>query len=248
MKYTVGIVLLFLAFSLISSCATVDPLKDLPETEYQQAQKYRTRIENLDFAQYAPDEFATGETAFKAGEENYKKDNLAAKASFDEANGSYRIVMRKGIEVRMKMAEDEIAPVKEKAMDIKADVAAPTEYTDAKGAHDRAVALANEENWEEAEPVFAEAKQKYETAYEAAQNKKDKADTQFDETNQVLNRLKGLAGATGTDQPQDEMIPDDETYPDDEMLPEDDMPPDDEMLPDDETYPDDEMPSEDEGI
>ncbi len=253
MKYTVGIVLLFLSFALIFSCATVDPLKDLPETEYQQAQDYRARIEKWEFAQYAPDDFAAGENAFKAGEANYKKDNLAAKASFVEANDKYHVVIRKGIQARMKMSEDEIAPVKKKAVTIKAEVAAKAEYKDATDTHERAVALANEEKWEEAEPVFVEAKQKYETAYEAAKNKKDKADSQIEETNQVMDRLKTLVGATGVDEePEEEMIPEDETYPEDEMLPEDDTDTEDWMLPEDDTeeemLPEDDIPPEDEGF
>jgi tetratricopeptide (TPR) repeat protein len=247
MKYAVGIVCTFLAFLLAFSCATVDPLKDLPEAEYQKAQKYRERIAALNFSQYAPDEYAAGETAYKAGEENYKKDNLAAKASFDQANENYHTVIVKGIRARMKMSEDEIRPVKEKAVDIKADVAAKEEYKAASDAHDRAVTLANEEKWEEAEPVFAEAKENYEKAYTAAKEKKDKADTQFDETNDILDRLKGLVKDEEVmPAPEEDIVPEEVPAPEDEMAPEEQSAPEDEMAPEDEPVPEDEMAPEDE--
>jgi hypothetical protein len=217
MKRAIGIILSFLASALFFSCATVDPLKDLPQSEYEQAQKYRMRIEKFNFAQYAPDEFAAGETAFKAGEGNYKKDNLTAKKSFDEANGNYRIVMRKGIDARMKMSEDEIAPVRTRADEIKASVAVAAEYKDAKDAHDRAIALANEDKWEDAEPVFVEARQKYEAAYQAAKTKKDKADTQFTDTKKELDALKALVGDDG-DGTKDEPLPPDTTETEEEPV------------------------------
>lgn len=262
MKYPVGIVSLFLAFFLIFSCNTVDPLKDLPETEYQQAQDYRARIEKWQFAQYDQDDFDKGETAFQAGEANYKKDNLASKASFVEANDRYHEVIRRGIAARRKMSEDEIAPLKERAVSIKADKAAPEEFQQAGEAHEKAVTAANEENWEDANAAYTEAKQKYELAYATAKEKKDKADSRYTETNQEIENLKDLFGMPDTDQdnmapdeepkPEDEMLPDDNTGGEDEMLPDDNTGGEDEMLPDDNTGdelpPEDEMPPEDEEI
>jgi hypothetical protein len=197
MKHAIGFGLFSIALLFFSGCPTFDPLKDLPQTEYDQAQKYRARIAKLNFSQYAPDEFQAGETAFNDGEGKMKKDNLAAKKSLDEANADYKIVMRKGIAAVRKRKDDDITAIREKADAIKSQVAAAAEYKDAQAAYDQAAKLADEENWEEAEPLFTEAQQKYEAAYEAAKAKKDKADAQFEKTKKAQEALDALqAGQT----------------------------------------------------
>ncbi|MBN2353617.1 MAG: hypothetical protein JXD23_13675 [Spirochaetales bacterium] len=194
MKSAIGFGLLSIALLFFSGCPTIDPLKDLPQTEYDQAQKYRARIAKYHFDQYAPDEFQSAENSFKDGEGNMKKDNLAAKKSLDEANADYKVVMQKGIAAARKVEDDQISAVREKADEIKAPVAAAAEYKDAKDTYDKAAELADAENWEEAQPLFQEAKRKYETAYETAKTKKEKADAQFEKTQKAKDALDAQQG------------------------------------------------------
>jgi hypothetical protein len=199
MKSAIGFGLLSIALLFFSGCPTFDPLKDLPQTEYDTAQKYRARIEKFHFDQYAPDQFQAAESAFKSGEGNMKKDNLAAKKSLDEANADYKVVMQKGIAAARKIEDEQISAVREKADGIKASVAAETEYNAAKDAYDQAAKLADEENWEEAQPLFQAAKQKYESAYETAKAKKEKADAQFEKTKQAQDALNAQQGGAKTE-------------------------------------------------
>jgi hypothetical protein len=194
MKHATAIGIFLVLLLLFSGCPTIDPLKDLPQTEYDQAQKYRARIEKFQLAVYAQDEFNAGETAFKAGEGNLKKDNLAAKKSLDEANGNYRVVIKKGLAALRKLKDDDVTASRQKADTIKSAVAAAQEYKDAQDTYDKAAALAESENWEEAEPLFAEAKRKFVAAFEAAAVKKQKADAQFEKTKNAMDALNANQG------------------------------------------------------
>jgi outer membrane protein assembly factor BamD (BamD/ComL family) len=195
MKTALRLVPVICCLVFIFACASApDPLKDLPQAEYDQAQKLRTRITALNFVQYAPDDYKTAEDQFKAGEANYKKDNLSAKKSLDAAIVSYRKVLRKGVAELSKQSEDDIAVSMKKADDIKASVATAADYKDAKTTYDKAVALAADDNWEDAGPLFKEAKAKYEKVYETAKAKKDKAQAKFDETKKNIENFKAEQG------------------------------------------------------
>jgi hypothetical protein len=198
MKHAIAFCFFSVALLFFSGCPTFDPLKDLPQTEYDQAQKYRERIAKYNFSQYAPDENQAGENSFKDGEGKMKKDNLAAKKSLEDANGNYKTVIHKGIAAVRKLKDDDIAVSREKADTIKAPVAAAAEYKDAKDAYDQATQLADQDNWEEAEPLFTQAKQKYDTAYETAKAKKEKADAQFEKTQKAKDALDALQGGPAT--------------------------------------------------
>jgi tetratricopeptide (TPR) repeat protein len=191
MKTVIRMSISILAILFLFSCASgPDANKTVPQAEYEQAQKLRARIVALKFAQYAPDDFNTGETDFKAGEANYKKDNAAAKASFDSAIVSYRKVIRKGVQLRSKQSEDDIQIWVRKSDEIKASVAAGAEYKDAAETYKKAQALAAEDNWEEAEPLFQEAKAKYQKVFDITFEKKNKAQTKYDDTNKSLEGIK----------------------------------------------------------
>jgi tetratricopeptide (TPR) repeat protein len=165
-----------------------------PESEYNTAKKLKNKITVFGFDAFAPDEFNAGNAKFKEGEDAYEKDNAVSKAAFDEAIVNYKNVLHAGIEAKTREKQDEIDPVARKAEEIKANVATPDEYTKAKEAYDRAMELAKEDNWDEAEPMFNDAKTLYEDAYTKSKGKKDRATDAMETSKQKLDEAAALGG------------------------------------------------------
>lgn len=197
MKNIIRLALPFVAMIiLVVSCPTTDPNVKAPQEEYEQAKKMRTRIVTLKFTTYAPEEWEAGEADFAVGEENYEKDNAKSKVSLDSAIANYRIVIRKAIEARSKTEEENINLWKKKSDDIKASVSVPDDYAAAEEKLKAAQAAAAQEDWETAETLYAEAEELFQQIFQTVKAKKDKAQNTYDETNTILEGLKGSQGGS----------------------------------------------------
>lgn len=191
MKTLPIIISILLLFSLIA-CETTPPVP-APEEEYATAKRLRTRIETLGFAQYNQTEFSAGETVYKTGEETFNKDNAVSKKSFDAAIESYRTVIRSGVEARLRANESDIDPVIARADGIKTSVASPEKYAAAKDTLEKARSLANEDNWEEADQLFASAKKQYEEAFNEAEQKRARAQDSMNTSQQTKTEIENAA-------------------------------------------------------
>jgi hypothetical protein len=181
----------FLIFFFVG-CVSTPPVAK-PEAEYEQAKKMKTMITTYGFDTYAPDDFTAGEEKFAAGENTYDKDNAASKAAFDEAIASYKIVIHAGIAAKMKDRETEIDSAAKMADDIKADVATPEEYNNAKASYEKAKEAAAADNWEEASTLFDQAKTQYEDAYNKSKEKKDKAEQAMEASKNAIDDVASKA-------------------------------------------------------
>jgi hypothetical protein len=191
MKPNLLLTLFTLLIMILVACPSTPPVKvDLPEQEYNNAKKLKTRVTTFGFDSYAPEEFALAEQKYKAGEDSYNKDNAASKTAFVEAIDNYKKVMKKGIAARMKDRQGEIDDAAKMADDIKANVATPEEYNKAKEAYTKGVAAANDDNWEEAEPLLNNAKTLYNEAYTKSKDKKDKAEKAMESSKQAIEDAK----------------------------------------------------------
>jgi hypothetical protein len=183
---------LFTLFTLLifsfSACVSTPPVAK-PESEYNQAKKMKATISTYGFDTAAPDDFKAGEDKYKAGEGTYDKDNAASKAAFDEAIVNYKKVIHAGIAASMKNKEGDIDNAAKMADDIKANVATPTEYNNAKASYDKAKTLAADDNWDEAAPLLDQAKSQYEDAYNKSKEKKGKAEQAMDASKNAIDSV-----------------------------------------------------------
>lgn len=186
---------LFALIVLFAACETMAPL---PETEYEQAKNLRTRIQTLKFSPYAPEEWEAGEADFAAGEATYEKDNGASKKSFDSAIVNYKEVIHKAVVARSQSEEEGVNLWKKKSDDLKATVMFAEDYQAAADTLAKAQAAAAEDDWETAAELYAEAEEQFQQVYEAVKVEKDKAQTQYDSTDKILD---GLSSDGGTDKP-----------------------------------------------
>ena len=185
---TVFLLLLICWVFAFMACPTTPPVPE-PKAEYEQAKTLRSRIQNLKFSPYAPDEYAAAEADFASGEAALNKDNAKAKAYFENAITNYRQVIKKAIAVKSKAKEDNIGIWKKKNDDLKAAVADPQAYQEAEQTLAQAKAAAEQDNWEEAERLYGEAADKYQKLYDTVKAKKDKAENKYKDTNTILDSL-----------------------------------------------------------
>jgi tetratricopeptide (TPR) repeat protein len=200
--------LLFTLFALLVlfliGCPSTPTVKvDLPKQEYDSAKNLKTKITKHGFDAYAPDDYSAAQAKFTEGETAYDKDNAVAKTALDEAIVGYKKVVRAGIIAKMKDRQTDIDGSVQMADDIKANVATPDEYNKAKAAYDKAIAAANEDDWDTAVTSFDEAKTLYEDAYNKSKEKKDKAAEAMDESKKSIEDIETKAqelDADGSDE------------------------------------------------
>ena len=83
------------ALLFIASCASTPPQKPpqppekpvagAPDAELSQAKSLQQRVDALGLGDYDPDDYAAANTALKAGQDSYGKDNAASKTSLQSA-------------------------------------------------------------------------------------------------------------------------------------------------------------------
>ncbi|MBN1523136.1 MAG: hypothetical protein JW904_01530 [Spirochaetales bacterium] len=176
MKTKISIIISTFILIFMFACETTPPVP-APETELASAQKLKKRIDAFGFKEYDEAAYATAEENLQKGEAEYTKNNAASKEALDISVESYRTVLRKGIEARRKHNEGEIDPIIVKADTIKANVAVADKYTAAQESYIKAKQFAEEENWEEADVMYTQARNQYQAALSEAESKMNKADS-----------------------------------------------------------------------
>ncbi|MBN1412381.1 MAG: hypothetical protein JW969_16155 [Spirochaetales bacterium] len=195
---TLGCILLL----LLTGCPSTPPPQNvaLPEEEYEQAKKLRSKIEKFGLKEYSAEDFQAGETSFKVGEENYNKDNQASKDAFDAAIVSYRSVIRAGLKSLVAKSFDDADKIKQQADTIKANVAVKDDYVAAKEIYDKAKAEMDAGNDEEASDLFIQAKELFDGVYAKAKEKRDKAEKSMAEVSSDMKSLEDRAAELEEDQ------------------------------------------------
>ncbi len=192
MKRYLLLVLLALLILSVLGCPSTPPVNP-PTSEKDTAKNLKDKITRHGLDTYAPDDFSAADAKYNEAETAYEKDNATSKAAYDEAITGYKKVIRAGIAAKMKERQTDIDDRVKMADDIKANVATPDEYNKAKAAYDRAVAAANEDDWDTAGPLFDEAKSLYEDAYEKSKEKKDKSEEAMNASQKSIEDIESMA-------------------------------------------------------
>jgi tetratricopeptide (TPR) repeat protein len=173
---------------LFTACAS------LPEEEYQQAQENREIIAKHELNTYFPEKHAEAEERFVEGESNYDKDNAKSKEAFDAANALYQDIIKQAYPLRVNDTKSTADSSRNKAKNIKADVAVKNDFIKADEEYQKALALSEEGNYEEALVHLKEAQTLFEGAFEAAKAKYDKAKTSIDSAQQQIDKVDEMIG------------------------------------------------------
>jgi tetratricopeptide (TPR) repeat protein len=177
-----------LCVSLFTACAS------LPEEEYKQAQENREIIAEHELNTYFPDKHVEAEQKFVEGESNYDKDNAKSKEAFDAANALYQDIIKQAYPLRVNDIKSNTDSSRNKAKNIKADVAVKDDFVKADEEYQKALALSEEGNYEEALVHLNEAQTLFESAFEAAKEKHDKAKTSIDSAKQQIDKVDAMIG------------------------------------------------------
>jgi tetratricopeptide (TPR) repeat protein len=176
----------------LAACAS------LPEQEYNQAKENREIIAKHNLNTYFPDEYTKAESDFSQGEQNYDKDNAKAKKDFDSANALYQQIIHDAYPLYVDSEKTGVDSEREKAVDIKANVAVKDDFAKADEEYQTALSLSKEGKYEEALDHLNQAKTLFEGAYNAAKEKHDKARNSIDsaqdrinKVDQMINELEG---------------------------------------------------------
>ena len=168
---------------LFTACAS------LPEEEYKQAQENREIIARNKLNSYFPDEHSEAEQKFVEGETNYDKDNAKSKEAFDAANALYMDIIRQAYPLRVNDIKSDTDSSRDKAKNIKADVAVKDDFVKADEEYQKALALSEEGNYDEALVHLEQARTLFEGAFQAAKEKHDKARTSIDSAEQQIDKV-----------------------------------------------------------
>jgi tetratricopeptide (TPR) repeat protein len=177
------ILFMIMGVLLVAACAS------LPEKEYKEAQSNREVISKHSLNTYYPDDYTQAEQNYAEGEKNYDKDNGKAKKEFDAANALYQKIISNAFPMRVDDRKKNTDSSRDKAKEIKADVAVKDDYAKADEAYQKALALSQEGKYEEALVQLDEAIVLFDSAYESAKGKHDKAQDSITSAQDRINKL-----------------------------------------------------------
>ncbi len=168
---------------LVTACAS------LPEEEYKLAQENREVIARHEFNTYFPDEYAEAEQKYVDGESTYDKDNAKSKEAFDAANALYQDIIRQAYPLHIDAKKTYANSSRDKAKNIKADVAVKDDFAKADEEYQIALSLSQEGKYDEALVHLEQARTLFENAYEVAKEKHDKAKTSIDSAQEQIYKV-----------------------------------------------------------
>jgi hypothetical protein len=179
---------------IVASCASA-PTKPpetppvetpAPEAELAKAKELQQKADAYHLGDFAPEDYAAGTNALKAGEDSYGKDNAASKKSLDQAVASFTTVIDKGGKAYLAKAKGEADSSKKAADDLKASVAVKDDYGKAQDAYDKARTEGDAGDIGAAGTDYASARDLFNAAAASAQEKKDRATRAIDETDKAM--------------------------------------------------------------
>jgi tetratricopeptide (TPR) repeat protein len=197
------------AIVLLGGCPSAPETVNPPDELYDQAKELRSTIVEFDLAQYSPDVFEAGETAFSIGESAYEGgDYAAAESELAVAVDQYRIVVADGFKAVSTARKGEADAEKARADGIRAAVAVPESYQSALDIYNQALAAQDDGEDETAAELFENATTLFQQAYEAAAEKKRRAEEALSNIGNTLDTLD--QHRTDLEQRAADELPDDE--------------------------------------
>jgi hypothetical protein len=137
------------------------------------AYRARERIAVRNFDRRYPSLFANAEDAGRLALAGWEADNIAgARAGAEEAERLYRLVLRAGFTETVGEIRETASSRRQRALDLKADIASRTEYNRAANLYNRGEASYQNEDFEEAAELFAESDSAFSAAADSAEEKR----------------------------------------------------------------------------
>jgi hypothetical protein len=195
-----GFVLIAMIF--VVSCATKpkkgpEPVQKAvskaPESEYKEAKDLRAKIAKYDLARYAQDDFDKAEGSFKEGESLYNKENDKSKTALKDAIAGYTKVIEIGFPAYLDDKIYVVEGIKKEAEDLKAPVAAKSEYKSASAVYEDALKNKEKGNYEKSSEQLDDAKDQFQSVYDMTLAKKEKAEQNLAEANAMIEELEAAA-------------------------------------------------------
>ena len=174
------------ALLFIVSCASTPPQKPqqppqtpvagAPDAELSQAKALQQRVDAIGLGDYDADDYAAANTAMKAGQDSYGKDNAASKTSLQSAIAGYNAVIAKGGPLYLAKLQAQTEASKKAADDLKASVAVKDDYAKANDQYNQALKEKDAGDIESSGKDFTQSRDAFDTVTQTAQKKKDAAE------------------------------------------------------------------------
>lgn len=174
------------ALLFIVSCASTPPQKPpqapekpvagAPDAELSQAKALQQRVDAIGLGDYDADDYAAANTAMKAGQDSYGKDNAASKTSLQSAITAYNAVIAKGGPLYLAKLQAQTEASKKAADDLKASVAVKDDYARADDQYMQALKEKDAGDIESSGKDFTQSRDAFDTVTQTAQKKKDAAE------------------------------------------------------------------------
>ncbi len=196
---SIGLVALVVFLAGCASAPEPEPVSEpAPESERNAAVVLRTVAERSGFGTEMPQEFGAAETAFAQAEELYEPEPQQARELYLAAADGYRLVIREGSSRRSGRYRGEVQNNREEAVSVRADVAQRELFEKAEEDRDRAEALLEEEEYEEAFEAFQASRDGFAEAHRLARAQRQRAlrslsdlDSTLDERQRRIEELQG---------------------------------------------------------
>jgi hypothetical protein len=172
---------IFFLFSCISS----------PETKYQSATKLREKVHKYSLQKYAEDEYKIAEQEYQEAKTLIdSKKNFKADKKLDNVNQKYQSVIEKGFPPCTEDKDKIVKEKKEKALEIKAEVAVKDQYVEAEQTYNEALDYKNNKEYEKAIDTLNIAEEQFIDIYNIAEEKKIRAENSIKSTEEAFQKIK----------------------------------------------------------
>ena len=175
------IIVIFFLFSCISS----------PETKYQNATKLREKVHKYNLQQYAEDEYKIAEQEYQEAKNLIdSKKNFKADKKLDNVNQKYQTVIEKGLPPCAEDKDQIVKEKKEKALEIKAEVAVKNQYIEAEQTYNEALNYKDNKEYEKAIDTLIIAEEQFVEVYNITEEKKIRAENSIKSTEEAFIKIK----------------------------------------------------------
>jgi hypothetical protein len=135
----------------------------------------KAEIDGRDYVQYDPGNYELAEGKLADSDQAFPDDLPGSLDAVQEALLRYNLVLKKGWEFALGMSRGNTEAERQKADEIKSEVAVPGAYQEAAGIYDEAADLEAREQFAEADEKYAQSAQLFQDAYAQAKEKMDGA-------------------------------------------------------------------------
>ena len=180
-------ILVFFSFFMTVSCLSS------PDIKYKNVSQMRDKIIKYDLKKYAQEDFNVIEKDFAEIKELLdKKRNIQADKLLDAINGKYQALIDMTFPLYTADKDKEVKIIQTDCLELKSDVAVKDKYKEAVNVYDEALKYNEAKEYEKAVELFDRSVSLFTGVEEITIEKKEKAETSFDETEEELIKLESL--------------------------------------------------------